>query len=50
MATGNRRNERPATAMTVKAKEEERLLRREFGAAGHGAYAARTRMLPPLPR
>lgn len=36
--------------MTVKAKEEERFLRRELGAAAYDAYAARVRMLIPLPR
>jgi len=36
--------------MTVKAKEEERFLRRELGASDYDAYAAGTRMLLPLPR
>jgi protein-S-isoprenylcysteine O-methyltransferase Ste14 len=36
--------------MTVKAKEEEGLLRRELGAQAYDAYAARTRMLVPLPK
>ena len=36
--------------MAVKAKEEERFLRQELGAAAYDAYAARTRMLLPLPR
>ncbi|MBA2932758.1 isoprenylcysteine carboxylmethyltransferase family protein [Sphingomonas sp. CGMCC 1.13654] len=36
--------------MTVKAKEEERFLRQELGAADYDAYAARTRMLVPLPK
>jgi len=36
--------------MTVKAKEEERFLRQELGAADYDAYAQRTRMLLPLPK
>jgi len=36
--------------MTVKAKEEERFLRQELGAADYDAYAVRTRMLLPLPK
>jgi protein-S-isoprenylcysteine O-methyltransferase Ste14 len=36
--------------MTVKAKEEERFLRQELGAADYDAYAAHTRMLLPIPK
>lgn len=36
--------------MAVKAKEEERFLRQELGAAAYDAYAVRTRMLLPIPR
>ena len=37
-----------AVVMTIKAGGEERLLRRELGAAGYDAYAARTPMLVPF--
>ncbi|WP_454885647.1 methyltransferase family protein [Sphingomonas oryzagri] len=36
--------------VTVKARDEERVLHRELGAADYDAYAARMRMLIPLPR
>ena len=37
-----------AIVMTVKARGEERLLRRELGAAAYDAYAARTPMIVPF--
>ena len=37
------------TVMTVKSREEEAWLRRELGAAGYDAYAARTPALVPRP-